>query len=424
MGSGPIEVKEALVMNRLFALEFGPELYIQYYLHSPQNALRAGVYRLNVEFDPSQQSPFAQESLLRSPLMKASPTPGNRSRGLDSAIVRLSKTFAIGTTGEQEATQAREQHYRDAIRQHLHDTLGVLRSFWPRLHAQFQQERSKGNFSRTDPRASEWQTWSGQWLWDLKDLGEGTRLHEVVSPASPYYTALKALVNVHKQLAVMPALYFEVLINERSLTDRDLQWAEHELQYALGDAIAQLGQPDSLPTPLKVENARPTVIVTAPLVHVRNGPGMRHESINQVKKDDVLDFLAEQGEWFQVQLGGGRTGWVHRSVTSKRSKGEGAAADTKRVDMKPSGVERRPQLRLEPINLWSTPVEVIPRPTSDEARIYAELEEQLRDLHTNTAEERRAAEQRILQRLSDKHAISPEQVWNTYLKVQGWEIRP
>ena len=60
-------------MNRLFALEFGPDLYMQYYVHSPQNALQPGVYRMSVEFDPSRQSPFAHESLLRSPFMKASP---------------------------------------------------------------------------------------------------------------------------------------------------------------------------------------------------------------------------------------------------------------------------------------------------------------------------------------------------------------
>src|SRR5919108_3365777 len=105
MGSGPIEVKEALVMNRLFALEFGPELYIQYYLHSPQNALQAGVYRMNVEFDPSQQSPFLQESLRRSPLLRVAAMPGNGSREIDSATMRLSKTFVIGTTGEQDESQ-------------------------------------------------------------------------------------------------------------------------------------------------------------------------------------------------------------------------------------------------------------------------------------------------------------------------------
>jgi hypothetical protein len=53
-----------------------------------------------------------------------------------------------------------------------------------------------------------------------------------------------------------------------------------------------------------------------------------------------------------------------------------------------------------------------------------ELEQQLRDLPAGIAEERRAVEQHSLQRMSDKHGISPEQIWHTYLKVQGWEIRP
>jgi uncharacterized protein YgiM (DUF1202 family) len=424
VGSGPIDVKEALVMNRLFALEFGPDLSVQYYLHSPQNALQAGVYRLSVEFDPVQQSPFAREPLLRSPLSKASPVPGNGSGEIDAAIIRQSKTFTIGTTGEQQETQAREQQYRETIRQHLHDTLGLLAGFWPRLHGQYQQERSKGGFSRADPRAGEWQTWSTQWLHDLTALGDEARLHEVVSPASPYYTAQNALVTMHKQLAVMPEFYFEVLINERSLSDRDLQRAEHVIQYALGDAVAQLGQPDGVPSPVRVDSAKPTVVVTAPLVHVRNGPGMSHESIKQVKRDDVLDFLAEHGEWFQVQLGGGRKGWVHRNVTSKGSQGAGTADHIRQADMKPASLERRPQLRLEPITLLSTPVEFIPHPTSDEVNIYVELEPQLRDLQTNSAEERQTVEQRILQRMSAKHGISPEQIWSAYLKVQGWEIRP
>jgi uncharacterized protein YgiM (DUF1202 family) len=249
-------------------------------------------------------------------------------------------------------------------------------------------------------------------------------LYEVVSPVSPYYTAQNTLINMHKQLAVMPDFYFEVLMNERSFSDQDLQRAEQAIQYARGDGIAALGQPENVPSPVKVESAKPTVIVTAPLVNVRNGPGMSHESIKQVKRDDVLDFIAEQGEWFQVQLGGGRTGWVHRNVASKHWQGERSADDTKRADVKPAGVESRPQLRLEPIRLLSTPVELIPRPTLDEVRIYVELEQQLRDVRAGNADERRAVEQRSLQQVSDKYGISPEQVWNTYLKVQGWEIRP
>jgi hypothetical protein len=350
--------------------------------------------------------------------------PGNGPREIDPAMIRLSKTFTIGTTEEQQATQIQEQHDRETIRQQLHDILGKLAGFWPPLHAQFYQERSKGGFSRTDPRASDWQIWSAQWLQDLKKLAEEARLREMVSPASPYSTAHQALVHLHTHLARMPDFYFEVLINDRPLPDRDLQRAEQVIQYALGDAIAQLGQPDSVPAPAKVESVKPTLAVTLPVVNVRNGPGMNHESIAQLKKDDVLDVLAERAEWFQVQLSGGRTGWVHRNVTSKRPQGDETANDIERVDVKSSHLERRPHLRLEPIKLFSTPVAFIPQPTSDEVKIYGELEQQLRDVQVGHTEERRAVEHRILLRLSDKYGISPEQVWNTYLKVQGWELKP
>jgi hypothetical protein len=237
---------------------------------------------MSVEFDPSRQSPFAHESLLRSPFMSFT-AARNGSREIDSAMIRLSKTFAIGTTGEQQETQAREQQSRETIHQHLRNTLGTLTSFWSSLQVRYQQERVKGGFSRADPRASEWQTWTAQWWHDFKGYGEESRLHEVVSPASPYFTAQNALMNMHKQLAAMPDFYFEVLIGERSLTHRDLQRAEHVVQHALGDTIAELGQPDGVPAPVKV-SAKPTVIVTAPLVNVRNGPGMSHEPIKQLKR--------------------------------------------------------------------------------------------------------------------------------------------
>jgi uncharacterized protein YgiM (DUF1202 family) len=151
---------------------------------------------------------------------------------------------------------------------------------------------------------------------------------------------------------------------------------------------------------------------------------MNYESITQLKKDDVLDLLAEQGEWFQIQLRDGRTGWVHGNVTSKRPQGDGAADHIKSVNVKPSALEKRPYLRLEPIILSSTPVAFIPRPTPDEMKIYGEVEQQLREVQVGHAEERKVAELRIRQHLSDRHGISPEQVWNAYLKVQGWEIKP
>ena len=257
VGSGSLEVKEALVMNRLFMLEFGPELSLKYFLHDLQNALQPGVYRLTVEFDPSRQSPFVQESLLRLPFMQASLLPGNGSREIDAAIIRSSKTLAIGTTEEQQESEGREHQARETIHQHLRDILGILTGFWSRLQVRYQQERLKGGFPRVDPRASEWQTWAAQWLHDLKGHGEETQLHEAVSPVTPHFTAQNALMNMHKQLAAMADFYFEVLTNERSVTDRDLQRAEHVIQSSLGDAIAELGQPDNMPSPAKVDSAQP-----------------------------------------------------------------------------------------------------------------------------------------------------------------------
>jgi Bacterial SH3 domain len=423
VGSGPVDVKEALVMNRRFVMEFGPELYLQYYLHTPQNALQAGVYRLSVEFDPAHQSPFAQESLQRSPLARASLEPGHSVREVDPAIIRLSRTFAIGSPEEQQEAQTREQQYRQAIRQRLSDTLGTLIGLWQGLRAQYQQERLRGGFAQADSRAMEWQTWSSKWLNDLQEMAEKARLYESISLASPHYTAWDALVTMHKHLAGLRELYFEVLMNERSPMDPELQRADQAIQYAFGDASAQLGLPSMAPPPPKVERVRAVVTITSPLVNVRSGPGMSYESISQLKKDAVLDFLDEQGEWFQVQLSGGRTGWVYRNVASKHSQGDGTTNDVKQVEGKPFPPEKRPQLQLEPVRLLSAPVEYVPHPTSDEIKIYGELEPLLRDLPSRHPEDRKVVEQGILQRMSDKYGISPEQIWNTYLKVQGWEIK-
>jgi SH3 domain-containing protein len=424
VGSGQIDMKEALVMNHLFTLEFGPELYAQYFLQGLQDVLQAGLFRLTVEFDPARQSPFAQESLSRSSLVKASQTPEGDVREADAATMRISQTFTIGTTAAQEEAQVRERQYQGAIRQHLRDTLSGLINFWERLHTHYQDERSKGNFSQSDSRAGDWQTWSSQWLNEIKDFADQTQLDETVSPASPYYPVWEALGTLRKQLTTLASLYFDVLTNDRPLTDRELQRIQRLTRYALGDAIAQLGQPDNVPLSAAVASVKPTVVVLSPLVHIRSGPGIHYASIKQVKKDGVLDWVGEQGEWLQVQLDGGRMGWVHRSVASKRPQSDSTIGDVRRAEGLPYNLEQGVYPQLEPISPSSTPVEFIPHPTSDEVKIYGEMEQELRSLQVVKSEERRTAEESIIQRLSEKHGISPEQVWNTYLKVQGWQIRP
>jgi hypothetical protein len=425
IGLGPLEIKEALVMNRVFAMEFGPELYVQYPWLGQVEALTAGTYRISVEFDPTQQSPFVREALWRS---RGNPTPlanTDTPREVDSALYRVAKTFDIGTAEEQQEAQAREQQYRQVIHQHLDETVRELTVLWQRLRTQYQQDRLQRGFPKTDPRATAWQAWGAQWLAELGALGEKQRLQEAVSPAAPYRFLRDTLVTIYRQMPVFKDLYFEVLVGERSPNDRELQHAEQQLHLAFGDAFAQLGHPDGPPPTVKPDSPKNSiVIITAPLVNIRRGPAMSHEAFGQLKKDEVLGFLGEQGEWFQVKLSDGRVGWVHRNVASKEPAANGSTDDAKRGEGKAVFSERRVALRLEPMVLSATPIDYLPHPTPDDFKIYADVEQQLRDLTMGAAVEGQIAEQRVVQRVSEKYGVSPGLLWNGYLKVQGWEIRP
>ena len=424
VGSGQVEIKEALVMNRLFALEFGPELLVEYYLHGPRNALQAGVYSISVDFDQAQQSPFAKESLLRWPLFQSSAVPGASSTGgLDPAMIRVSKVLTIGTLEEQREVQVWEQEYRQLVRQQLHATAGALADLWQQMRAHYQEERLKGSFTEGDTRASEWQAWEERLTNDLKAIGQKAQLNAEVSSASPLLSARDALASAHKQLGLLNDFYAEVLTNERLATDRDLQKTEHIIQYAFADVGAQLGYSYTLPpSPKAAEDAKATVIISAPLVNIRSGPGMGNEAIRQAKKDEVFDLLGEQGEWFHIRLNTTLAGWVHRNVASKHSQGGGIATGPRSSDTPIMTSEHKPRLSLEPINLFATPAEYIPQPTADEIKIYGEMEAQLRATKVRGSNEPQATEQQVLQRTSEQFGVSLERVRNSYLKVQGWEI--
>ncbi len=50
------------------------------------------------------------------------------------------------------------------------------------------------------------------------------------------------------------------------------------------------------------------------------------------------------------------------------------------------------------------------------------MEAQLRATQVRSNNERQAMERQVLQRISEQFGVSAEQVRNSYLKVQGWEI--
>lgn len=424
VGFGPLEMKEALVMNRIFAMEFGPELYVAYPWIGQVRALTAGTYRISVEFDPAQQSPFVRESLWRRNVNSNPTADGEDSREVAPAVYRVATTFAMGTPQEQQEAQVREQQHRQAIRQHLEETIRGLTGLWRRLRTQYEQDLQQGGFPKTDPRATAWQAWGAQWLTELRTLGEEQRLQETTSPAAPYRFLRDAVVTIYRQMPAVKEWYFEVLVKERRANDPELQRAEQQLHWAFGDAFAQLGHSDVPQPTLKPESTKRTVMITAPLVNIRRGPGMSHEAFSQLKKDAVLDFLQEQGEWFQVKLSDGQVGWVHRNVASAGPGADGSTDGAEQDNGNAVFSERRAPLRLEPMALPATPVDYLPRPTPDEFRVYADIEQQLRNLMVGSAVERLMAEQRVVQRVSEKYGVSPGLLWNVYLKVQGWEVRP
>ena len=51
-------------------------------------------------------------------------------------------------------------------------------------------------------------------------------------------------------------------------------------------------------------------IVKGQTVNVRSGPGTNHRLVGSVKYGEVLRTIKRQGQWVEVRLPNGRTGWV------------------------------------------------------------------------------------------------------------------
>ena len=54
--------------------------------------------------------------------------------------------------------------------------------------------------------------------------------------------------------------------------------------------------------------------------YVRRGPGMGYDSFAILVKGRTFDVMAEQGNWYQVVLPDGNTGWISKSDAQKASK--------------------------------------------------------------------------------------------------------
>lgn len=57
-----------------------------------------------------------------------------------------------------------------------------------------------------------------------------------------------------------------------------------------------------------------TLIVKAPLVNVRQGPGTKSQVLFQAEKGVSFKRLGKKGDWFKVQHADGDVGWVHKTL--------------------------------------------------------------------------------------------------------------
>jgi SH3-like domain-containing protein len=60
--------------------------------------------------------------------------------------------------------------------------------------------------------------------------------------------------------------------------------------------------------------AIPALIVKAPLVNVRQGPGTKTKVLFQAEKGVSFKRVGKKGLWFKVQHADGEIGWVHKSL--------------------------------------------------------------------------------------------------------------
>ncbi|HEX9653121.1 MAG TPA: PorV/PorQ family protein [bacterium] len=69
--------------------------------------------------------------------------------------------------------------------------------------------------------------------------------------------------------------------------------------------------PPQLSSPERVAKRPKIVSVSAALLNVRSGPGVKHGKIAQIKIGQKFNVLDEANSWLKIKIGSGRVGWVH-----------------------------------------------------------------------------------------------------------------
>lgn len=59
-------------------------------------------------------------------------------------------------------------------------------------------------------------------------------------------------------------------------------------------------------------------VIATDEINVRSGPGLSHEIVSVVSRNESYPILEERGDWVQIQLNGGQKGWVVSWLIKKK----------------------------------------------------------------------------------------------------------
>ncbi|OLS41578.1 SH3 domain-containing protein [Bacillus sp. MRMR6] len=89
--------------------------------------------------------------------------------------------------------------------------------------------------------------------------------------------------------------------------------------------------------------ANATITIAAETVNIRSGPGLSYKLVKQVKKGEKFIFKKEQGDWIEIELSIGKTGWVANWVVTKTG---GESTPPSGTSMKATAKANTDQLRV------------------------------------------------------------------------------
>jgi N-acetylmuramoyl-L-alanine amidase len=89
--------------------------------------------------------------------------------------------------------------------------------------------------------------------------------------------------------------------------------------------------------------ANDTITIAAETVNIRSGPGLSYKLVKQVKKGEKFIFKKEQGDWIEIELSIGKTGWVADWLVTKTG---GESTTTFGTSMKATAKANTDQLRV------------------------------------------------------------------------------